>query len=89
MANEDVLITPASEKIEFKQGDPQALYALISGSGTSLHVSGSDDLNLYSGDDKMGFYVDGTELFQLKTTTFRGGGPVSYTHLTLPTIYSV
>lgn len=41
MANEDVLITPASEKIEFKQGDPQALYGLITGDGTSFVLSGA------------------------------------------------
>jgi len=46
MANEDVLITPASEKIEFKQGDPQAVYGLITGDGTSLVLSGANDLIL-------------------------------------------
>ena len=60
MVNEDILITPASEKIEFKQGDPQALYALISGSGTSLYISGSYDLRLFSGDDAMKFYTNNT-----------------------------
>ena len=74
MANEDVLITPASEKIEFKQGDPQATYALVSGSGTSLYISGSDDLKLYSGNDAMKFYTDGTQRVEFSGSYFRGGG---------------
>ena len=74
MVNEEVLITPASEKIEFKQGDPQTLYALISGSGTSLHVSGSDDLRLYAGPDAMKFYSNNVYVMELKENLLRGGG---------------
>jgi len=74
MANEDILITPASEKIEFYQGDPKALYALISGSGTSLYISGSDDLRLYSGDDAMKFYTNNTYVMEFKGNYLRGGG---------------
>jgi len=56
MANEDVLITPASEKIEFKEGDPQAVYGLLTGDGTNFVVSGADDINISPGeDDKISF----------------------------------
>ena len=62
MANEDVLITPASEKIEFKQGASSAVvYGLLTGDGTNFIVSGADDINISPGeDDKISFQYGGS-----------------------------
>ena len=59
MANEDILITPASEKIEFKQGDPQAVYATLTGSGDDFVLSGASTL-YYKAGDGLNYFNGGT-----------------------------
>ena len=64
MANEDVLITPASEKIEFKQGDPQAVYGLLTGSGTDFILSGASGM-YYKPGNGLSYFNGGSELVDI------------------------
>jgi len=75
MANEDVLITPASEKIEFKQGDPQALYGLITGDGTSFVLSGAATM-YYKPNNGLNYFQGGSG--ENRLYVFDGGAHSTY-----------
>jgi hypothetical protein len=78
---QDVYITPASSVIDVYTGSTKVGYVsgtsttkMVVSGATHLKIAASDDLELFSGTNKMDFNVAGTSVLELTGTTFRGGG---------------
>ena len=78
---QDVYITPASSVIDVYTGSTKVGYVsgtsttkMVVSGATHLKLAASDDLELFSGTNKMDFNVAGTTVLELTGSTFRGGG---------------